>query len=198
MARWGMPTSQYALLQAAKKRAEKLAAKGAEVDFSELLKAEPDGGTTNVRNIYDPLKNTWNRHWARWMGEANRCVVPFTSFSEFDSRVGSDGRKIGDTWFALNPSRSLAFFAGIWTGGWSGVRKLKTGVEVDLDLFAFLTCEPNDIVGAVHPKAMPVILTEVEEIEMWLTAPKEVAIQLQRPLPNGVLEVVSVGQKADP
>lgn len=30
------------------------------------------------------------------------------------------------------------------------------------DLFAFLTIEPNAEVGAVHPKAMPVILTKPE------------------------------------
>ena len=33
-------------------------------------------------------------------------------------------------------------------------------------LFAFLTCEPNAVVGEVHPKAMPVILTAPDEIEM--------------------------------
>lgn len=34
------------------------------------------------------------------------------------------------------------------------------------DLFAFLTTEPNVVVGPVHPKAMPVILTTPEEIEI--------------------------------
>ena len=38
-------------------------------------------------------------------------------------------------------------------------------------LFAFLTCEPNREVGAIHPKAMPVILTEEHEREMWMTTP---------------------------
>src|SRR4051794_3547321 len=43
------------------------------------------------------------------------------------------------------------------------VRKVKEG-EVEADLFAFLTTEPNAEVGALHPKAMPVILIEPEEI----------------------------------
>lgn len=47
-------------------------------------------------------------------------------------------------------------------------------------------------------KAMPVILTTEQEIDLWLTAPKEEAISLQRPLPDGVLEIVSVGAKSDP
>lgn len=37
MARWGMPSSQKALMDATKKRAEKLEAKGKTVDFKELL-----------------------------------------------------------------------------------------------------------------------------------------------------------------
>ena len=50
MARWGMPSSQKAMLESAKKRAQKLKAKGKPVDFNELLRMEPDGGTTNIRN----------------------------------------------------------------------------------------------------------------------------------------------------
>jgi putative SOS response-associated peptidase YedK len=48
-ARWGMPSSQQALMEATKKRASKLEAKGKPVDFKELLRMEPDGGTTNIR-----------------------------------------------------------------------------------------------------------------------------------------------------
>jgi hypothetical protein len=51
MARWGMPSSQRALMDATKKRAQKLEAKGKPVDFKELLRLEPDAGTTNIRNV---------------------------------------------------------------------------------------------------------------------------------------------------
>jgi hypothetical protein len=47
MARWGMPSSQRALLDSATKRADKLKAKGKPFDFKELLRLEPDIGTTN-------------------------------------------------------------------------------------------------------------------------------------------------------
>lgn len=100
-ARWGMPSSQFALMQSAKKRAEKLEAKGTRVDFKQLLRAERDSGTTNIRNVR-------SKHWARWVGVANRCLVPFTSFSEFNKERG------GDIWFALNDERPIAFFVGIW------------------------------------------------------------------------------------
>lgn len=36
--------------QATKKRAEKLRAEGKTPDFKELLRLEPDSGTTNIRN----------------------------------------------------------------------------------------------------------------------------------------------------
>lgn len=64
--RWGMPSSKQALYQAASKRADKLRAKGKEVDFDELLCMEPDRGTTNVRR-------TESKHWTRWLG--SRTVV---------------------------------------------------------------------------------------------------------------------------
>jgi len=101
MARWGMPSSQTAQLEAAKKRAAKLEAKGKPVDFKELLRMEPDIGTTNIRN-------TASRHWQRWLGVENRCVVPFNSFSE--NEVMPDGSR-PPVWFAFSDERPLAFFA---------------------------------------------------------------------------------------
>jgi putative SOS response-associated peptidase YedK len=144
-----------------------------------------DPGVTNVRNTGSP-------HWRRWLGTESRCVVPFTSFSEHQAMP--DGSR-PPVWFALGEDRPLAAFAGIWTR-WTSVRKVKEG-EVTADLFAFLTTEANAEVGAVHPKAMPVILTTPEEVEQWLTAPAGEALELQRPLPDGSLIVVARGEKQD-
>jgi putative SOS response-associated peptidase YedK len=182
MLRWGMPSSQKAQLDAATRRAGKLRAKGQSVDFDALLRMEPDSGTTNIRN-------TTSKHWHRWLGIENRCVVPFMSFSEFNKERG------GDVWFAFDESRPLAIFAGLWTT-WTSVRKVRES-ETTNDLFGFLTTEPNDVVGPVHPKAMPVILTTPEEIETWMTAPAEEALKLQRPLPDGALRIVATGVKKD-
>jgi putative SOS response-associated peptidase YedK len=185
MARWGMPSSQKALLEAATARAKKLEAKGKSVDFKELLRLEPDGGTTNIRN-------TSSQHWKRWLGVENRCVVPFTSFSE--NELQPDGSR-PPAWFAFDESRPLAFFAGIWTR-WKSVRKVREG-ETENDLFAFLTTEPNAVVAPIHPKAMPVILTTGQEIDLWMTAPAKEALTLQRPLPDDALRIVARGQKQD-
>jgi putative SOS response-associated peptidase YedK len=76
------------------------------------------------------------------------------------------------------------------------VRKVKEG-ETTNGLSGVLTTEPNAEVGVVHPKAMPVILTEPEEIETWLTARAEEALKLQRPLADGSLKIVTTGVKKD-
>ena len=66
----------------------------------------------------------------------------------------ADGDEVADFQLALADDRPLAFFAGICVRGWTSVRKVKEG-ETTNDLFAFLTTEPNALVGTYHPKAMP-------------------------------------------
>lgn len=163
MARWGLPSPAFAL-------------KG----------RNSDPGITNVRNTASP-------HWRRWLGVENRCLVPFTSFSE--NEVLADGSR-PPVWFAFDDSRPLAFFAGVWLPQWKSVRKVKEG-ETTNDLFAFLTTEPNKEVAAIHPKAMPVILRTGKEVDTWLTAPTGEAMALQRPLADGSLAIVARGAKQD-
>jgi putative SOS response-associated peptidase YedK len=144
-----------------------------------------DSGVTNIRNTASP-------HWRRWLGLEHRCVVPFTSFSE--PGLLPDGSK-PPVWFALDETRPLACFPGIWTR-WTSVRKVKEG-ETTNDVFGFLTTEPNAEVGAIHPKAMPVILRTREEIDVWMTGPWSEAARLQRPLPDATLMIVARGSKQD-
>lgn len=138
-----------------------------------------DRGVTNVRNVGSP-------HWRRWLGQVNRCLLPVDRFAE--PRPG--GRGAGNAWFKLVSDRPM-FFAGVWVSGWTSIRKLKDGATTD-DLFAFLTCEPNAEVAAIHPKAMPVILVEPQEWVDWLSQDWARAKILQRPLADASLELFAV------
>ena len=69
--------------------------------------------------------------------------------------------------------------------------------ETTNDIFAFLTTEPNKVVGAIHSKAMPVILTTREDIDIWMMAPPEEALKLQRPCPTMLCTIVARGEKKD-
>jgi hypothetical protein len=45
---------------------------------------------------------------------------------------------------------------------------------------------------------MPVILTTAEEFDLWLEGETFEALKLQRPLPDGMLDIVARGAKEDP
>jgi putative SOS response-associated peptidase YedK len=140
----------------------------------------------NVRNVGSPF-------WRAWLKPEYRCLIPMTSFSEY---ADTQPRKT-PVWFARSEDRPLMAFAGIWRP-WKGVRGTEADpVEGEHLLYSFLTCDPNNIVKPIHPKAMPVILTTPEEYETWLNAPTEEALKLQRPLPDDMLEIVAEGQRSD-
>jgi putative SOS response-associated peptidase YedK len=144
-----------------------------------------DRGVTNIRRVT-------SSHWRPWLGPDHRCLVPFTSFAENEMQPDGLSRP---AWFAFDEGRPLAFFAGIWAT-WTSTRKLREG-PVRADVFGFLTAAPNAEVMAVHPKAMPVILTQPSEWEAWLDAPLGEAKALQRPLPDGSLRIVLRGELED-
>jgi putative SOS response-associated peptidase YedK len=99
----------------------------------------------NVRNLESPF----------WVGTLRhtefRCLVPVTSFMEWG---GVKGRRT-QHWFTV-PSEPVFAFAGIWR-------------DSEVPSFAFLTCEPNPLVSAVHDQSMPVILN-AWDYDRWLCA----------------------------
>lgn len=132
---------------------------------------------TNIRNLESRWWKDVNKEYL--LEPQYRCLVPFTRFAEWNARAKENA------WFETDSE--AAFFAGIWRP-WHGERlmpvdgqKRRQRVETNIELFAFLTTEPNDIVKPIHPKAMPVILTKVDECVEWLEG-GEKSLALQRPL----------------
>jgi len=124
---------------------------------------------TNVRNLESPF---WRGTLAK---SSQRCLVPFTAFSEYGPVRDVDG-KLPLYWFDI-PSQPISSFAGIWRT--DPVR----GME-----FAFLTCEPNVVVAPIHPKAMPVILLPEDE-ERWLSGSWPEVADLVAPFPSQLMSV---------
>ncbi|KHK89403.1 SOS response-associated peptidase family protein [Novosphingobium malaysiense] len=119
---------------------------------------------TNVRNLASPF---WRSMLA---SPAQRCLVPFTRFAEPKPGAGRE-----EVWFRVNAT-TVPAFAGIWRASEEG------------NVFAFLTCEPNPLVGPIHPKAMPVIL-HPEDYQDWLDgAPAQ---DFARPFPSQLMAVTA-------
>lgn len=116
---------------------------------------------TNVRNLASPF-------WRSALKDpARRCLVPVTRFCEWTTEPDPDTKRKRKIWFG-HRDQPLFAFAGIWRPGDDG------------SFMAFLTCEPNETVGAVHPKAMPVML-DPPDYSRWLGNEHEDACSLARP-----------------
>lgn len=136
---------------------------------------------TNVRNVKSPF-------WRHWLKPEHRCLVPASAFCEW-----TDSRPKVQYWFELagDDEPPVFAFAGIWRT-WSGTRKGETGEH---RVFSFLTCEPNETVRPIHAKAMPVVLADEEDWDLWLAGSTEEALELQRPCPAARLAVQAGGQE---
>lgn len=129
---------------------------------------------TNVRNYTSPF---WKSALA---SPGRRCLVPVTEFEEWSVEPMPDTGKKKPFWFSL-PAQAIFAFAGIWRPA------------EPLPVFSFLTCgyegDPSThAVGAIHPKACPVILHE-EDYDRWLRADLDAALSLACAFPSQLMEV---------
>ncbi|QIK96396.1 SOS response-associated peptidase [Sphingomonas sp. HDW15A] len=127
---------------------------------------------TNVRNLSSPF---WRSALER---PDRRCIVPVSRFCEWTGEVGKK-RKV---WFGMTEAHDPLFaFAGLWRPGAKDA--------ADGPFMAFLTCEANGIVGAIHPKAMPVILRPTQAAQ-WLDGGREDACALAIPFADADMRLI--------
>lgn len=171
-----------------------------------------------VTNVRDDTVQT-SRFW-RPSFEARRCLVPASSYCEPDSNTPA-----GWHWFALANGPSDAHASGASGPGASGARSAsaprheihdrplfafpgiwkryrgplkKDGPEVEVDVYAFMTTAPNGLTATIMHDRMPVLLTEPEEFDTWLSGPPDAAYRLVRTLPAERMRIVQSGiQKRD-
>jgi putative SOS response-associated peptidase YedK len=127
---------------------------------------------TNVRNLG---LTSWRSLAA---DPAQRCLIPLTEFCEWtpDTHQVGTGRPIkGEMWFAV-PEQPVFAIAGFW-------RPMADGPG-----FAMVTCDPNELVAPIHPKAMITILNP-EDYDQWLTGSYDDVVGLQRPYPADQMTV---------
>lgn len=127
---------------------------------------------TNVRNLTSPF---WR---SALENPERRCIVPVTAFCEWTAEPDpATGRK-RKVWFGMHESEPELFaFAGIWRPG------------ENERFMAFLTCEPNETVRAIHPKAMPVML-DPADFSRWLDSPRVDACELAKPFEDARMRVL--------
>jgi putative SOS response-associated peptidase YedK len=129
---------------------------------------------TNVRNLASPF-------WRNALTDPKRrCIVPVTSFCEWTAEPDPETKRKSKVWFGLHEEAHPLFaFAGIWRPGEEG------------QFMAFLTCEANQTVGSVHPKAMPVMLRPGEDVARWLDSEHADACALAVPFADTEMRRVS-------
>jgi putative SOS response-associated peptidase YedK len=147
-------------------------------------------GVRKPRNSYlTHVEITDHRYWQNYLTKPEaRCLIPVTSFSELDKNRAPWSNY---AWFARDESRPLMFFAGIWRE-WEGNRGTKDNPEIGRHMiFTLLTTQASPDVTPIHAEAMPVLLLDEKDLDLWMNASWENARRLQETPPAGVLRIVA-------
>jgi putative SOS response-associated peptidase YedK len=141
--------------------------RGVDVMGWDVLGGQAPWPMTNVRQLGLP-------QWRRLAQDPEqRCLIPCTEFCEWtpDKHQVGQGKPIkGEMWFQVTDQPLFAV-----AGFWQHLAGDKRG-------FTMVTCDANELVAPIHPKAMITILHEADW-DRWLTGSYDDVVALQRPYP---------------
>jgi putative SOS response-associated peptidase YedK len=121
-----------------------------------------------------------------------RCLVPASSYCEPKGEKPAMWH-----WFALNgdDQRPLFAFPGVWTR-YRGPLK-KNGPNVNQEVFACMTTEPNALTASINHERMPVLISDPADFETWLSGSTEDAFKLARSYAAEQMRIVQFGAERE-
>ena len=134
--------------------------------------------TANARLRHDgqPFAPSYMGAWSKNF----RVLVPVSWFYEFDSRIHP---QIPYAVFPLNVSFWILCGLASWFTAADGSKKMSMSI---------ITVEPNEVLKSVGHHRSPAILRNPTEVQCWLRAPKQEALELLRPFPNESMGIEEV------
>jgi putative SOS response-associated peptidase YedK len=87
--------------------------------------------------------------------------------------------------------RPLFAFAGLWRS-YTGPLK-KDGPSVEMDVYSFMTTEPNALTASINHERMPVLLTSDADFDTWIHGAPDEAFALCRTYPADRMQMVGAG-----
>jgi putative SOS response-associated peptidase YedK len=147
---------------------------------------QKDRAPRRVTNVRDD-KILTSKFW-RSSFEQRRCLVPASSYCEPKGEKPATWH-----WFALDGAeqRPLFAFPGVWTKYWGPLKK--NGENVAIEVFAFMTTEPNELTASINHERMPVLISDPADFETWLSGTPEEAFKLARSYAADQMRIVQAG-----
>lgn len=148
---------------------------------------QPGKAAKRVTNVRDD-KLLVSPFW-RAAFPARRCLVPATSYCEPNGETPASWY-----WFALKrqlDARPLFAFPGIWQTFEGSLKK--DGPKVQMDVFAFLTTEPNALTASINHERMPVLVAGEDQFERWLSGSVAEALSCIGRYPPEFMTIVQSG-----
>ena len=151
--------------------------------FMLLQKDRAPRRVTNVRDDTILTSKFWRPSF-----DQRRCLLPASSYCEPKGEKPATWH-----WFALkgDEPRPLFAFPGVWTRYTGPTRK--GGEKVELEVFAFMTTEPNELTVSINHERMPVLISDPADFETWLSGSTDEAFKLARSYAADQMRVVQSG-----